>query len=126
MTRSFLVDTHALLWAANDADRLGERARSILADVDNRIYVSFASLWEMSIKANLGKLDLPDDFFRQIYTSGYLKLRIEIEHLEQYRQLPLHHRDPFDRLLVAQAQTEELSVIGNDPAFRPYGIEPVW
>ncbi|HEU4617929.1 MAG TPA: type II toxin-antitoxin system VapC family toxin [Gammaproteobacteria bacterium] len=126
MAGAYLIDTHALLCAADDAGKLGLKARDVLSGVHNRIYVSVASLWEMSIKATIGKLDIPEDFFRLVYASGYLKLPIEIEHLDRYRKLPLHHRDPFDRLLVAQADVEGLRIVSNDEGLARYGVDIVW
>jgi PIN domain nuclease of toxin-antitoxin system len=123
---AYLIDTQALLWAADDADRLGSEAVSILADPLNSVYISMGSLWEISIKASIGKLEIPESFFRQVFASGYLKLSLEVEHLQRYRELPLHHRDPFDRLLVAQAQVEGLRIISDDSALSGYEVETIW
>lgn len=126
MALAYLIDTQALLWAADDADRLGSEAVSILADPLNSVYISMGSLWEISIKASIGKLEIPESFFRQVFASGYLKLSLEVEHLQRYRELPLHHRDPFDRLLVAQAQVEGLRIISDDSALSGYEVETIW
>jgi PIN domain nuclease of toxin-antitoxin system len=123
---AYLIDTQALLWAADDADRLGSEAVSILADPLNSVYISMGSLWEISIKASIGKLEIPESFFGQVFASGYLKLSLEVEHLQRYRELPLHHRDPFDRLLVAQAQVEGLRIISDDSALSGYEVETIW
>jgi PIN domain nuclease of toxin-antitoxin system len=126
VTGAYLIDTHALLWAAHDTARLGHAAKGVLADPENRVYASIASLWELAIKASIGKLEIPEDFFQRVYASGYLKLPIEVEHLDQFRKLPLHHRDPFDRLLLAQAQAEGLRIISDDGMFSRYAADVIW
>lgn len=126
MTGHYLIGTHALLWAADATDRLSENARKLLSSPEARIHVSMASLWEIAIKQSIGKLDLADDFFRSVFESGYLKLPVEVPHLERYLELPLHHRDPFDRLLIAQAKVEGLVIISQDTAFLDYGAEVLW
>jgi len=126
MNRAYLVDAHALLWAADESDLLSETARSILNQPDNLIVVSAATLWELTIKCNVGKLVLPDDFFETVQASGYQILPILPSHLDAYRRLPLHHRDPFDRLLIAQAQVEGLTVLSTDSAFKDYEVRIAW
>ena len=96
----FLVDTHAMLWALGEPSALSQVARETIADPSNLIVVSTASLWECAIKASIGKLDLPEDFFDSIREAGYEVMAIWISHLNVYRTLPMHHRDPFDRMLV--------------------------
>ena len=119
----YLLDTHALLWALGEPTALSPQTRDIIADPTNLIFVSVASLWECAIKASIGKLDLPDDFFDAINETGYEVLPIQIAHLTRYRSLPMHHRDPFDRILVAQAQAEALTLITRDPEIAKYQIE---
>ncbi len=85
MAAAYLLDTHALLWAADQTDRLSAEAKRVLSQPDNRIYVSVATLWEIAIKVSVGKLEVPGDFFGLVYESGYLKLPIEVEHLDRYR-----------------------------------------
>ena len=119
----YLLDTHALLWALGEPTTLSPQAGDIIADPTNLIFVSVASLWECAIKASIGKLDLPDDFFDAIDETGYEVLPIHIPHLTRYRSLPMHHRDPFDRILVAQAQAEALTLITRDPEIAKYQIE---
>ena len=119
----YLLDTHALLWALGEPTALSPQTRDIIADPTNLIFVSVASLWECAIKASIGKLDLPDDFFDAINETGYEVLPIQITHLTRYRSLPMHHRDPFDRILVAQAQAEALTLITRDPEIAKYQIE---
>ena len=119
----FLVDTQALLWALGEPSALSPAARDAIADPSNLIMVSSASLWECAIKASIGKLDLPDDFFDTIPETGYEVMPIRISHLNVYRTLPMHHRDPFDRMLVAQARAETLTLISRDPEIARYDIE---
>ena len=118
----FLVDTHALLWALGEPGTLSREARDALADPSNLIVVSSASLWECAIKASIGKLDLPEDFFDSIPEAGYEVMPIRISHLNVYRTLPMHHRDPFDRMLVAQARAEALTLISRDPDIAKYDV----
>jgi PIN domain nuclease of toxin-antitoxin system len=118
----FLVDTHALLWALGEPSALSRQARDALADPSNLIVVSSASLWECAIKASIGKLDLPEDFFDSVPEAGYEVMPIRISHLNVYRTLPMHHRDPFDRMLVAQARAEALTLISRDPDIAKYDV----
>jgi PIN domain nuclease of toxin-antitoxin system len=118
----FLVDTHALLWALGEPSTLSREARDALADPSNLIVVSSASLWECAIKASIGKLNLPEDFFDSIPQAGYEVMPIGISHLNVYRTLPMHHRDPFDRILVAQARANALTLISRDPDIAKYDV----
>ncbi len=95
---------------------------SALADPSNLIFLSIASLWELSIKISVGKLQVPEDFFPGVLRSGYELLPLSLDHLQEYRSLPLHHRDPFDRILVAQARCEQLTVVTHDKSFDAYEI----
>lgn len=126
MNQAYLVDAHVLLWAADRSDLLSETARAILNRPDNLIFVSAATLWELVIKCNVGKLGLPDDFFETIQACGYQILPLLPSHLDAYRHLPLHHRDPFDRILVAQARIEGLIVLSADSAFKDYDVRIAW
>jgi PIN domain nuclease of toxin-antitoxin system len=118
----YLLDTHALLWALGDPSALSPAARDAIASPANIVFVSSAALWECAIKASIGKLDLPDDFFDAIPATGYETMPIRISHLNVYRSLPMHHRDPFDRILVAQAQAEALTLISRDPEVAKYDV----
>lgn len=122
MTRRFLVDTQALLWwLANDA-RLGRRARRNIAEGEP--YVSPAVLWEIAIKASLGKLQADVSEVARVVTQQSMpRLPIADAHLGVAQSLPFHHRDPFDRLLVAQAASENLPVLTSDAVFAAYAIE---
>ena len=119
----FLVDTHAPLWALGEPSALSPAARDVIADPSNVIAVSSASLWECAIKASIGRLDIPDDFFHSVPEAGYEVMPIRIAHLSVYRTLPMHHRDPFDRMLVAQAQAEYMTPISRDAEVAKYDVE---
>jgi PIN domain nuclease of toxin-antitoxin system len=116
-----LLDTHALLWWLADVE-LAPRARDEIADPANTVAVSAASAWEISIKKALGKLSAPDDLVQQIQASDFSPLPIEIGHALAAGQLPRHHEDPFDRMLIAQAQTEQLTIVTRDKRFADYDV----
>lgn len=121
-----LVDTCTLLWAVDTPEKLGVAAREAIGATGNRVLVSTGTLWELSIKVGQGKLELPEDFFEELPELGYETLGIENHHLAEYRKLPLHHRDPFDRLLVAQAKAEGIALVTCDPEIAKYGTAIVW
>jgi PIN domain nuclease of toxin-antitoxin system len=123
--RRLLLDTHALLWWLADDARLGADARALIADGNNQVFASAASAWEISVKKALGKLDAPDDLDAIVASEGFEKLAISFFHGEQAGALPSLHRDPFDRMLVAQAQAEGLELITADEQISPYGIKTV-
>jgi len=116
-----LLDTHALIWALAEPERLTERARQAVEDPANEIFVSSASLWEIAIKTGDGKLSVPDDLERALFAVGFQPLDIRFPHVRRLRQLPMHHRDPFDRILVAQALQEELTLVTRDQRIPAYG-----
>ena len=120
-----LVDSHALLWfVAGDSRRIGRDLRArVEAEATS---VSAASLWEIAIKVSLGKLDAPEDLPDRVQDLGFELLPITPEHVWRVRQLPFHHRDPFDRLLIAQAQEQRLPIVTADPAFDAYDVAVVW
>ncbi|MEO0109084.1 MAG: type II toxin-antitoxin system VapC family toxin [candidate division WOR-3 bacterium] len=124
-----LLDTHAFLWFVTGDDRLSRRARRALEADEAEPVLSAASVWEMAIKARLGRLGLPttvEDYVAEKVASGILILPVEWTHAAVVEQLPFHHRDPFDRLLLAQASVENLPVISGDSVFRRYGVKVIW
>lgn len=125
-----LLDTHAFLWWVTDDSRLSERAREIIGDGRNDIFFSAASAWEIAIKARLRKVQVPGNFERfitdQLQLNDFRVLAVELAHALHVRALPDHHRDPFDRLLVAQSRIERLPIVGCDAQLKPYGVELVW
>jgi PIN domain nuclease of toxin-antitoxin system len=125
----FLLDTHTLLWFIQGDPQLNNRARTIMTTDTNTLYLSVASLWEIIIKLNIGKLKIGHTI-GEIYTL-LAQFKIEIipinqSDLEQYLILPLHHRDPFDRLLIAQAIDRQLSLVSADHAFGAYSVQQLW
>ena len=118
----FLLDTHALLWLLAGDPRLGPDVRATLGSEAEEILVSAATAWEISIKRQLGKLRAPDDLEQQLRTGGLQPLAITIAHANLAGQLPVHHSDPFDRMLIAQASLERLTVVTHDPRFEQYGV----
>jgi PIN domain nuclease of toxin-antitoxin system len=121
-----LADTHAALWLLDDDKRLSPRADRLLTDPANEVLLSAAVVWEVSIKRSLGKLDAPDGFARQLLDGGAVALPVSIDHAEAVGSLPWHHRDPFDRLLVAQAQLEDATLVSHDQRLRAYGVRLEW
>jgi PIN domain nuclease of toxin-antitoxin system len=124
-----LLDTHTLLWYLQNSENLSDRTTEILEDANNNLSVSIASLWEISIKVGLGKLRLQKSFSELEEVLQQLKigvLPISFADTERYLSLPLHHRDPFDRILVAQARNHRLVLISRDSAFDAYSIQRVW
>jgi PIN domain nuclease of toxin-antitoxin system len=123
-----LLDTHAFLWWCEDSPELSQKARKVMTEED--CFVSYASFWEIAIKVNLGKLRLPGIPDRYLATqmslNGFEQMEISFRQIMRCASLARHHGDPFDRLLVAQAQEEELSVVSRDAVFDVYGIKRIW
>jgi PIN domain nuclease of toxin-antitoxin system len=109
-----LLDTHALIWWLTNNPTLADRAKNAIADPDNLVFVSAASAWEIAIKKSLGKLQVPDDLVPQIKAKNFIPLAISIEHALMVEQLPMHHQDPFDRILIAQGMYEQLVIVTRD------------
>ena len=121
---AYLVDTHVLLWDMNADPRLSRHHAEIMAS-DAAKFVSSATLWEIAIKASAGKLSMPHDFLRILEESEVDLLPVLPAHAMRTATLPLHHRDPFDRMLIAQAQVEKLTVLTSDRHFQAYDIDLV-
>ena len=120
--KRLLLDTHALLWWLSDDAQLGEETRRAISNPRNQVYISAASTWEISIKKTIGKLSAPDDMDAIVEDEGFDKLPITLFHGEQAGLLPEHHKDPFDRMLIAQAQAEGLIIVTNDKKIARYNI----
>ncbi len=121
-----LPDTHALLWLLADDDRLSPQAGELLSDPAHEVLLSAAVVWEIAVKRSLGKLEAPEGFVPLLLDTGAVALAIGIEHAQAVEALPWKHRDPFDRLLVAQAIVEEASLISRDAVLREYGVPVEW
>lgn len=118
---SVVVDIHAILWWLAD-DELSDETAATVADPDNLVVASAASLWEIEIKRRLGKLRAPDTLVHVIAESGFEPLDVTHAHAASAGRLPFHHRDPFDRMLVAQAQIEDLTIVSRDRSFEQYDV----
>lgn len=125
-----LLDTHVFLWWIEDAAALSRKAKSAIRNPDNDCLLSLASCWEMAIKSSLGKLRLPNALERfvpeQLAANAFRQLPIELRHVARVSVLPFHHRDPFDRLLAAQALEESCAIVSADRVFRQYGVTRIW
>ena len=118
----FLLDTHTLLWWLNDSPQLGPRCREMIRNDRNQVFVSAATTWEISIKMAIGKLRAPEDMDSVVEDEGFSKLPISLYHGQLAGSLPAHHRDPFDRMLIAQAQAEGLILITADENISLYNL----
>lgn len=121
-----LLDTHVLLWWLTDDKSLGDRARSKIEKGENSIFVSVASLWEIAIKQGLGKIDADlAEIEKEIALQGMVRLGIEADHLIELLSLPHHHRDPFDRMLIAQARAGDMPIMTADSQIAPYSVDEI-
>ncbi|MBU1342570.1 MAG: type II toxin-antitoxin system VapC family toxin [Proteobacteria bacterium] len=125
-----LLDTNAFLWFISGSDRLSGKARDYMADFNNDLILSTASLWEIAIKTSLGKLELLSPFDQlipaQLEKNAINVLPIELDHISAIINLEVHHRDPFDRLIIAQGITEQIPVITSDAMFTRYPVKVIW
>lgn len=125
-----LLDTHAFIWWDSEPERLSPKVLELCQNQENTLLLSVASVWEMQIKLQLGKLKLalplPVLIESQKTTNNIQVLSIELEHVLALEKLPSHHKDPFDRLLIAQANVEEFVVVSNDPIFKKYPVKLIW
>lgn len=120
-----LLDTHTLIWWLTNNPTLAVQAKKAIADPDNLVFVSAASAWEIAIKKSLGKLQAPDDLAAQIKAKNFIPLAISIEHAVMVEQLPTHHQDPFDRILIAQGMYEQLVIVTRDHKFDLYKVNTI-
>ncbi len=120
-----LLDTHAFLWWMNDDSSLGPKARAAITDGGNGVLISAASAWEIAVKRAAGKLDAPGDIAEWITTNGFDDLPITVEHGIASAELPRHHSDPFDRMLVAQATLEGLTLVAHDQEIDKYEVATI-
>lgn len=118
-----LLDTHILLWALADSPKLGRNLRRQIITPANAVLISAASVWEIAIKKRLGKLNAPDNLIEAIEASEFSSLPISFDHAVAAGRLPLHHDDPFDRMLIAQAQCDGLVLVTQDRRFAAYKVD---
>jgi PIN domain nuclease of toxin-antitoxin system len=121
-----LLDTHAALWFLSGDDRLSENAVRHLTDDTNRVLLSAAVVWEISIKRAEGRLVVPDDYLSLLLDAGVQPLSVSVAHAAGVERLPPYHRDPFDRMLVSQAIVEAGALVSRDDALRPYDVTLIW
>ena len=126
----FVIDTHTFIWYVTNNPKLSLTARELINDGNNVVLLSVASVWEMAIKHSIGKLDFELPFITfvesQIRQNDMALLQIEIEHLALVANLPLYHRDPFDRLIISQAILEQIPIVGVDKVFDSYSVRRLW
>lgn len=124
--RRVLLDTHVFVWALSSPAKLDSRTRALLDDPQVQLELSVASAWELAIKSSLGKISIPGGVRRFVAdgcsAGGVTLLGIDLGHLDEVERLPLHHRDPFDRLMIAQARAESIELLTFDPAFLEYDV----
>lgn len=120
---NILLDTHIVLWWLMDDENLPEMHRKIISNPNNFCYISAATIWEISIKSKLGKLKISKNYTDELVKEGFLKLPVNWQHSKGVRDLPFIHRDPFDRLLIAQAQIENLTLLTVDENIKKYKID---
>lgn len=121
MSTAYLVDTNIILWSWHEPHRIRRKHRDILAS-DAPLHVSVATIWEICIKVSIGKLKTVDRVADALIDTGYILLPIKVEHVEAVRHLPLHHGEPFDRLIIAQAQIEGMTLVSSDGDFPKYDV----
>lgn len=120
-----LLDTHVLLWWLQDDPKLSATARVLISDAEHLAFISAATIWELRIKQGIGKLTLPPTFDVDLAREPFEHLAVTHAHAHALAHLPAHHRDPFDRMLIAQAQTEDLTLLTNDDVVRQYDVKSI-
>lgn len=125
-----LLDTHTFIWFINDDKRLSHHAKSLIENMDNQCFISMASLWEMSIKSSLKKLEIPLPmsllYQKHIIGNDFEILPTHFKYLQTIHDLPYHHGDPFDRMIIAQSMVENIPIIGCDGIFKEYNVQCFW
>jgi len=126
---NLLFDTHAFLWFSEDNPSLSKKTKLIIENPENNCFISMASLWEMAIKISLKKLNIKLNFnqmLEEIYKHDFILLPIDFDHTVELTSMDFHHRDPFDRLIIAQSIVENLTIISIDKVFDKYNIKRIW
>ena len=127
--KKYLIDTHILLWLMLEPQKLSNAVKKTLQNTNNELYISRISLWEIAIKIKIGKLNIKMNFIDicvALKENDFILLDLKNKHIVETLALPFHHRDPFDRMLIAQAKTENLTIITKDQNFSEYNIDILW
>jgi PIN domain nuclease of toxin-antitoxin system len=119
----YLLDTHILLWSLHEPSKLNRKTQDVISNTNNIIFVSTSTLWELQIKKSIGKISLPNNFSLLLEQGGYELLDMKVEHINKLNELPLIHKDPFDRMLIAQSICENIPLITNDREIMKYETE---
>ena len=122
---NYLIDTHIFLWAIGAPEKLSQRCQEILSDPVHDVYVSSVTSWEIAIKKSIGKLKAPDNINEIVFEKKFSELKVTLEHGDYVYKLPHHHKDPFDRMLIAQALVENFTIISYDEKFKLYDVD-IW
>ncbi len=123
MTNSYLIDTHIFIWWMENNKRLSKKLYDLLSNPQNQIFLSVVSIWEIVIKQSKNRLNISVDIEKGVKISGFSTLPIEVTHALKIQELPIYHNDPFDRMIIAQAQIENLTLITNDPKIKKYKVK---
>lgn len=123
MNKKYLVDTHIFIWWMTNSPRLSSKVKKLISDSKNEMYLSIASIWEMAIKIGNKKLDLPNGWQETFKKSNFAVLQIRLPHAFAVSNLPQIHKDPFDRMLIAQSKTEKMTLITTDPTMEKYKVK---
>ena len=127
--KKYLLDTHTLIWFLEGDSQISPLAKSLVLDTGNQLFVSMASIWEMAIKTSIGKLTLTqplEQIIKRLPLEFMELLPIEVSHLLAIQNLPFHHKDPFDRILIAQTLTENIGIISIETIFDQYAVKRIW
>lgn len=125
-----LLDSHTFLWFADGNQKIQKNVIELIENNENQKFISMASVWEIAVKIKIGKLKLNEDFHlffeKDLIANGFEILPIEFNHISKTMELPFHHRDPFDRLLISQSLYEQIPIISADKKFDNYGVKRIW
>ncbi len=126
----YLLDTHTIIWMIDNPEKLSTKVATILLNEKNSLYYSMVSIWEIAIKVSIGKLELADNwhevFQNELLYNRVLALSIDWQQIARIEQLPFYHRDPFDRMILAQAQSQKLCILSKDSVFEKYNVNVIW
>jgi len=125
----YLLDTHVLIWMVSNSKMISQKVATILKNREKKLWFSTVSLWEIAIKSSLGKLQLElsiDELVKELILNDIELFTLNIEHVKNVQTLPFHHRDPFDRMLISQAKSEQMTILTKDANFSLYEVDVIW